>query len=197
MVFFPPSPTWRPMAITTAPGPAQVDSAKAAGDTTHITALGVILNSNGSGAIYSSGAFDGVTSTPATDVLVKYTYYGDTNLDGKIDGSDYGRVDFAYLNNQNTNNARLTGWYNGDFNYDGYINGSDYTLMDDAYNTQRARLSDEIAGIDAQNTSLFAGNAAGAATSNSAVPEPSTIGLVSVAAASILLGRRRTSCFKL
>ena len=27
------------------------------------------------------------------DVLVKYTYYGDANLDGKVDGSDYSRID--------------------------------------------------------------------------------------------------------
>jgi hypothetical protein len=88
--------------------------------------LGVILNSTGSGVIYST--FDGVT-VGAGDVLVKCTYFGDTNLDGKVDGSDYSRIDNGVL-------LHLTGWYNGDFNYDGVINGSDYTLIDNAYNTQ-------------------------------------------------------------
>ena len=60
---------------------------------------------------------------------MKYTYYGDANLDGKVDASDYSLIDNGYLNH-------LTGWYNGDFNYDGVINGSDYTLIDNAFNMQ-------------------------------------------------------------
>ena len=71
------------------------------------------------------------------DILVKYTYYGDANLDGKVDASDYSRIDNGYLNH-------LTGWSNGDFNYDGVINGSDYTLIDNAFNMQGASLAAQI-----------------------------------------------------
>jgi hypothetical protein len=73
-----------------------------------------------------------------TDVLVKYTYYGDTDLNGGVDGSDYTRIDNGFLNH-------LTGWSNGDLNYDGIINGSDYTLIDNAYNMQGAALAAQIA----------------------------------------------------
>jgi hypothetical protein len=76
--------------------------------------------------------FDGQSVT-STDVLVKYTYYGDANLDGKVDGSDYARIDNGYL-------THATGWNNGDFNYDGVINGSDYTLIDNAFNIQGAAI---------------------------------------------------------
>ena len=62
-------------------------------------------------------------------MLVRYTFYGDANLDGHVDGSDYSLIDNGAL-------LHLTGWQNGDFNYDGVINGSDYTLIDNAYNTQ-------------------------------------------------------------
>ncbi len=51
-----------------------------------------------------------------TGVLVKYTYYGDATLDGKVDGTDYGRIDSGLL-------TGATGWSNGDFNYDVTIDG--------------------------------------------------------------------------
>jgi hypothetical protein len=66
-----------------------------------------------------------------SDVLIRYTFYGDANLDGHVDGSDYSRIDNGYL-------THASGWFNGDFNYDGTINGSDYTLIDNAFNTQGA-----------------------------------------------------------
>jgi hypothetical protein len=114
-----------------------ITSSTVAGDTTHLTALGAILNSSGSGALYSS--FDGV-SAASSDVLVRYTYVGDTNLDGKIDASDYSRIDAGFLT-QTLPTGRTTGWANGDFNYDGAINGSDYTLIDNAFNEQSSLIA--------------------------------------------------------
>jgi hypothetical protein len=144
-------------------------SSAAAADSTHLTTLGVIQNSTASGsAMYTT--FDNV-SVGAGDVLVKYTYYGDTNLDGKVDGSDYSRIDNGSL-------TGATGWANGDFNYDGVINGSDYTLIDNAYNTQGGQIGSNSA---AQITAQIAGI--------SAVPEPGSLSLVCIAAAG-LLGRR-------
>jgi hypothetical protein len=120
-----------------------ITSSAAATDPTFLTALGVIQNNQGGTAIYSAThPFDGITPGPS-DILIKYTYYGDANLDGKVDGSDYSRIDNGSLNH-------LTGWFNGDFNYDGVVNGSDYTLIDNAFNTQGAQLSAEIATPTAQ-----------------------------------------------
>ena len=57
----------------------------AARDARHLTAVGVITNADASGAaLYAT--FDGLP-VAATDVLVKYTLYGDLNLDGIIGGS--------------------------------------------------------------------------------------------------------------
>ena len=105
-------------------------SATDAADATHRTALGVATGLT---------TFDG-QAVATTDVLVKSTYYGDTNLDGKVDASDYSRIDNGFL-------QHLTGWFNGDFNYDGVINGSDYTLIDNAFNTQSASLAAQIATV--------------------------------------------------
>jgi hypothetical protein len=124
-----------------------ITSSTAAGNTSHLTTIGVLKNNDGAGhTIY--GTFDG--STPAlNDILLKYTYYGDATLDGKVDGSDYTRIDNGYLNH-------TTGWQNGDFNYDGIVNGSDYTLIDNAFNTQGAQVTASIAGVTANPTAIIA-----------------------------------------
>jgi autotransporter-associated beta strand protein len=136
-----------------------ITSSTAASDTTHLTAVGVATGLT---------SFEGIT-VPSTDVLVKYTYYGDTDLNGQVDGSDYSRIDNGYL-------EQLTGWQNGDFNYDGVIDGSDYTLIDNAYNTQGANLASQMAVTTAQIA---------------AVPEPSALGLLGFGAAGILARRKR------
>ena len=169
-------------------GSGGINSSAAASNTRHLTALGVILNSvdgtAGGAALYgastSLGLFDG-TSPSNTDVLVKYTYYGDANLDGKVGGSDYSKIDSGYL-------RHLTGWLNGDFNYDGVINGSDYTLIDNAFNTQGARLSSQLASLNAIPTAQIA-----VAAETTSVPEPMSMGLTGCFSSALLARRRRRS----
>jgi hypothetical protein len=161
----------------TGPG---ITSTAAASNSTHLTAVGVILNDNGMGTpLYGNGGsisttFDGATPNDG-DVLVKYTYYGDTNLDGKVDGTDYSRIDNGYLDH-------LSGWYNGDFNYDGVVDGSDYTLIDNAFNQQSASLAASVAPL-ALATSQISGAAA--------VPEPTALSLLALGAVGLLSRRRR------
>jgi hypothetical protein len=127
----------------TGPG---IDSSAAAADTRHVTGLGLIANTTACGAALS-GIFDSV-SVAAGDFLVKYTYTGDANLDGKVDGSDYSLIDAG-----NAAEGGPTGWYNGDFNYDGAVDGSDYTLIDNAFNNQRAAIpSAAVAAITTSNS---------------------------------------------
>jgi hypothetical protein len=142
-------------------GTGGIISSSAASDSTHLTALGVIRNIQSGSPLFTS--FD-TYAVGASDVLVKYTYVGDANLDGKVDGSDYSLIDNGYL-------KKMTGWYNGDFNYDGVVDGSDYTLIDNAFNTQGADLTAQIAGM-------------------AAVPESGTVGTMSIVALAFL-GRRR------
>ncbi len=155
-------------------GSGGILTSSAAANTAHLTALGVIQNNQSGTALYTaSNPFD--TATPGTtDILVKYTYVGDANLDGKVDGTDYSRIDNGYL-------LHLTGWFNGDFNYDGVVNGSDYTLIDNAFNTQGAVISTQIADPSAVVTAQIA-----------AVPEPDLLGSIGIAAGLALLRRRKT-----
>jgi autotransporter-associated beta strand protein len=157
-----------------------IASSSAAGDSNHLTAVGIIQNDDGTGKAATLYSTFGGQPVADSDVLLKYTYYGDTNLDGTVDGSDYSRIDTAFVADKAAAGAK-TGWFNGDFNYDGVIDGSDYTLIDNAFNQQGAALAASIASPTAQI----------AAAGSNAVPEPSTLGLMTIAAAGVLRRRRR------
>ncbi len=109
-----------------------ITSTAAAADPLHNKSLAVIPNvlPNGSTVFGGPGQpfFDGYIPALASYVVVKFTYLGDANADGHVDGSDYSRLDNGY-------NNQLGGWVNGDFNYDGVLDASDYTLADNAFNT--------------------------------------------------------------
>jgi autotransporter-associated beta strand protein len=98
-------------------GSTGIVSTTAAADSRFLTTLG-----------YRPGgiALDGVNTT-STDVLVKYTYYGDADLNGSINGADYQQIDTGF-------GGHATVWFNGDFNYDGVVDGTDYSLIDNAFN---------------------------------------------------------------
>jgi hypothetical protein len=97
---------------------------------TNSTTLGIELNDDGTanhGVLLNS--FDGQNNLVNTDLLIKYTYFGDADLSGTVGAADYLQIDNGFNNDG-------VGWHNGDFNYDGSINGDDYTLIDNAFNTQ-------------------------------------------------------------
>jgi hypothetical protein len=104
-------------------GTSEIISTAAAGDTTYLTTLGERVSDGSS--------FDGVTPNVG-DVLVKYTLYGDADLNGVLNGADYQQIDNGFGNHS------LSGWSNGDFNYSGTVDGSDYSLIDNAFNQETA-----------------------------------------------------------
>ena len=86
----------------------------------------------------SPGTAIGVAAAAGGTVLVKHTYAGDANLDGKIDVDDYGRIDLNIP-------LGTSGWNNGDFNYDGKINVDDYGIIDFNVGIQGAPLGNAAA----------------------------------------------------
>ena len=100
--------------------------------TAHNTTLGAMEATDFKSIYGATAMFDG-EAIDATAVLVKYTYYGDADFNGKVNFDDYVRTDNGF-------NNHMSGWMNGDFDGNGQVNFDDYVLIDLAFNTQGAAL---------------------------------------------------------
>ncbi len=93
------------------------------------TMLAVVDNGLVGGAITSLSDF--VIPHPESSTLVKYTWFGDSNLDGVVDSSDYALIDTGF-----TAGGTLGGWVFGDYDYSGTVDSSDYALIDTGFVSQ-------------------------------------------------------------
>ena len=91
--------------------------------------IGVAMNDDGDGALLWPGE-------PASLLLALNTFEGDLNLDGRVDGDDYFRMDSGYL-------AGRAVYQWGDVDYDGQVTGGDYFRLDRAYLTAQGAPSPE------------------------------------------------------
>jgi hypothetical protein len=115
---------------------------------------------------YVGSTFGGVTIASG-DVLGMYTWGGDADLNGELNGDDYFFIDSNVINS-----GTVFGFHNGDFDYNGEINGDDYFIIDSNLTF-------------AQNSAPFpTGSGAGGLA---AIPEPA-IGILGLP---LLLHRRR------
>ena len=89
-----------------------IRSSTAASDPTHLTGLGIINNAD-----FNYPSWNGRSLPVGDETLVRYTYYGDANLDFDVDAADLALMGTG------------TGWEHGDFNYDGVVNAADYALL--------------------------------------------------------------------
>jgi hypothetical protein len=103
----------------------------------------------------------------ASAIVGKYTYIGDTNMDGQVTPQDYTATD----SNLGTSVDPAISWFYGDTNFDGNIDPTDYAGIDGAL------------GLG-QGNPLAAQGAA-------AVPEPGLMGLAAAALAGFVSARRR------
>jgi hypothetical protein len=131
-------------------------AAAAAASSAHKTALGYADST-------TPGTFLGQI-LDGSAVVVRYTYSGDANLDGKVDTLDF-----------NSLAANFGGagkvWTQADFNYDGTVDTLDFNFL---------------AANFGQQISEGGGGGVGAL-----VPEPTSLGLLGFAAATLVARRRR------
>jgi autotransporter-associated beta strand protein len=142
-----------------------------------VTAIGFADN-----GILNRTEFKGVTPLNATDVLVKYTYYGDSDLNGATTLDDY----TLFLNGYQTAG---TTWVQGDYDYNGLVTLDDFTLFLAGYQQQGAPLSELESLIN--NTPMSAADRSAMLAAVQAVPEPTAMGLMALLGGTRLLGRRR------
>ena len=122
-----------------------IASSAAAAGPNQLTAVGVLDNADpevGGKTEFAGQAVDD------TSVLVKYTWWGDANLDGVVDANDYDVIDRNFLFNRNPSAP----WFTGDFNYDGVIDANDYDKIDRAFLFQTGPLAPAAAAPFEQPT---------------------------------------------
>ncbi|MBC8108145.1 MAG: hypothetical protein H7Z14_16285 [Anaerolineae bacterium] len=113
-------------------GATGIGSSSAASHIPRNTTLGAMSASDFKGIYGPKATFAGWYFDDTT-VLVKYTYYGDTDFNGVVDFDDYSRTDAGFTNHR-------TGWLNGDVDGNGIVDFDDYSLIDQAFNTQGSAL---------------------------------------------------------
>ena len=142
--------------------------------------LGIVCSGPGSGTTHGMGYAEAsaiFTSFPATflgesvddtSLLLRYTRYGDADLNGVVNLNDFNRL---------AANFGLTGgalWSQGDFNYDGNVNLNDFNRLAASF------------GLSAAGPQVTAGDWARLGAS---VPEPVTSGVLLLG--TLMLVRRR------
>jgi autotransporter-associated beta strand protein len=99
----------------------------------------------------------------STAVLVRYTLYGDANLDGTVDTVDFNLLASSF-------SATGKDWFNGDFNYDGSVDTVDFNLLAANFGQMLSAPSPAIGSL---------------------VPEPASLLSIGLIAAGSVVRRRR------
>jgi autotransporter-associated beta strand protein len=121
---------------------------------------------------YADGADHVVAGLPSGEIEIMFTLLGDANLDGTVNTEDF--TQFSQHLGQSGQS-----WDDGDFNYDGTVNTEDFTLF--SHNLGESdSLAAAAGGLEAAD---------GISLAN--VPEPGSMGLLTLIAGGLLVRRKR------
>jgi hypothetical protein len=87
-----------------------------------------VLNFNGG----TTAVWSGLT-VDNTSLLIRYTHQGDLDLNGRIDGDDYFRIDGGFA-------VQASGYASGDIDYNGKIDSDDYFRIDANYGLGQSQI---------------------------------------------------------
>jgi hypothetical protein len=135
----------------------------------------------GYGIGFADGADRVATGLSSGQIEVKETLYGDINLDGEVNGTDFGILAAHFGQNV------TGGWEEGDFTYAGKVSGTDFGLLASNFGKSATGVAVSLPASDWAALDSFA--AANGLLAD--VPEPTGVGFLGVAAGATLIRRRR------
>jgi hypothetical protein len=156
-------------------GPGITSSLASAPTANGLVGIGIVHNRDAGWADFDGQVID------ATTVIVRATYYGDANLDGRVNADDFALIDEGFAKGSGV-------WMFGDFNLDGAVTEADYLLIDRTFGLQSGPLSAEF--LARREGQFGSGYVAGLVA---AIPEPAAGVLLPVVLGAALRRRRRIS----
>ena len=144
--------------------------------------IGTSLSNPHYGVGYADGADGIVVGLSSGQIEIKYTLYGDADIDGSVTGSD-----FTALVGNLGKSGRV--WDQGDFDYDGSVTGSDFTAL--VGNLGKSASGADVVLPAADYAAIDAFAAANGLMAD--VPEPASVGLIVLACLGSLGRRTRRS----
>jgi len=130
----------------------------------------------------------GNSSLPNNSVLVRFTYYGDADLNGKVDLNDFD--DWLYGYTGGTDAAGGVSWSIGDFAYTGHVDLNDFDLWLASYTSGDGSLNTLDHAIDV--STLSSSQKTELLDIVASVPEPTSLGLLSMLSTGLLVRRKKT-----
>lgn len=124
----------------------------------------------------------------ASDVLIKYTYQGDADLDGDVDGVDVGKWALGFTGSLPLGTGPGT-WTTGDWDYDGDVDGVDVGKWALHFTGSLAIGSGLSVDVPSPINPAAAEILSGMGITVNVVPEPATVSIIGLGALA-LLGRR-------
>jgi autotransporter-associated beta strand protein len=148
------------------------------------TGPGISSSIAAANAAYSLGFADSAApGNPAGlspgQIEIKYTLYGDENLDGAVNSSDFGIFAANFGSSGKV-------WDQGDFNYDGTVNSVDFGMLAGNFGKSASGGAVAVSSADWAALDAFA-SANGLVV---AVPEPAMLGMLAVGSLALLSRRR-------
>lgn len=138
--------------------------------------LGSMSNNNNGATDRIYKTFEGIEGLNGDEVLVRYTFIGDLNLDGAVTISDF--IDLA----AHFNTLGGATWQTGDVNYDGSVTIADFIDLSSNFGQSLSGIATPISQQDRETLASFA-------AANGVVPEPVVLGFIP-ATLLLMLGRR-------